>query len=675
MMNMKRLTTLMSAILLMLGLLIVTQVTEAREISQGDERSSGGRVETLKQDYQAFYTMDPETLDYLYTFKQIDSRHFANFIDGLLEHDAYGNLVPSLAVEWSSNTEKTVWTFKLRQGTHWYTDDGAVYAEVTAHDFVTGLQHAADFQSQTLYLVKEVIKNLSEYTEGEVGFEEVGVKAIDDYTLEYTLNEPTPYFPSMTTYSILLPVNQSFLESKGSGCRLGHPDYGDCQFGALNPESILYNGPYLLTNLTAKSVIEYKANPSYWDNGSVYIPHVKLIYCQAVDPTTLFLAFERGEIISAPIDVYNAAIFKAAKQKYGNSIYVTESNSATSFATFVFNRHQYHSPLDERIDCSPKTLKQREDTKQAILNSVFRQAILRAIDVSLVNAQSVGEELKDVSLRNLLTQPDFVSTSQFKDYSLLVEEHLTQGYPDYYDETLTLEDGQMAYYNPEMARNLMKRAKEELMEVGVEFPIYLDVQVNGESEMGFRSAQALKQSLETELEGDVKVNLIISSLEHIMAAKNANLLNTDLYFAAAWSPDYGDPKSYLDILDPEEGDMLKYFGLQSTQEDQLIKEQIGLDEFKRLKDEASSIVNDQDLRYSAYAKAEAYALHQAYFIPLSTSGGNYAISKIVPYTKPYSPYGLSGMELKGMQISRHIVTTEERDRYKEEWLKRRHLLK
>lgn len=628
-------------------------------------------------DYQGFYTMDPETLDYLYTFKQIDSKHFANFIDGLIEHDAYGNLVPSLATEWSQNKESTVWTFKLRQGVKWYTDEGKEYGDVTAQDFVTGLQHAADFQSQTLYLVKGVIKNLAAYTSGEVTFDKVGVKAVDDYTLEYTLTEPTPYFPTMTTYSILLPVKQSFLESKGRGCRLGNPDFSDCQFGNLSSESILYNGAYLLTNLTSKSVIEYEVNPNYWDLKSVYIPRVKLIYCQTIDPTTLFLAFERGDIISAPIDVYNAAIFKSAQKKYKDSIYVTESNSATAFATFVFNRTQYHSPLDERIDVSLKTKKQRVDTKKAILNLHFRQAIMRAIDVSQVNAQSVGEALKDVSLRNLLTQPDFVSTSNHQTYAQLVERALTQLNPNLYPEKLSLEDGQMAYFNPELAQSLMAQAKDELSIEGVEFPIYLDVQVNGESEMSFRSAQALKQSLETKLNGEVKVNLIISSLEHMTAAKNANLINTDLYVATAWSPDYGDPKSYVDILDPDEGDMLKFFGLQQgyqeVVEDQVIKEKIGLYEFKSLKDAASSIVNDNDSRYKGYAEAEAYALNQAYFIPLSTSGGNYAISKIIPYTKPYSPYGLSGMKLKGMQISDHIVTIKERDSYKEAWLKQRGL--
>ena len=89
----------------------------------------------------------------------IDSQHFANFIDGLIEHDSYGNLVGAMATNWEEREQSTIWRFHLRQGVKWYTDEGEEYAEVTAHDFVAGLQHAADFQSQTLYLVQSVIKN------------------------------------------------------------------------------------------------------------------------------------------------------------------------------------------------------------------------------------------------------------------------------------------------------------------------------------------------------------------------------------------------------------------------------------------------------------------------------------------------------------------------------------
>ncbi len=625
-----------------------------------------------KQDYIGFYGMDPETFDYLYTYKVIDSQHFANFIDGLIEHDSYGNLVGAIATDWEERENSTIWRFHLRQGVKWYTDGGEEYAEVTAHDFVAGLQHAADFQSQTLYLVQSVIKNLDSYINGEVSFDEVGVKAIDDYTLEYHLNQSTPYFPTMTTYSILLPVNQTFLESKGVGCKLGEPDYSSCQFGVAKPESILYNGAYFLKNFTSKSIIEYEANPNYWDRESVYIPNVKLIYCQQADPTTLFLAFDRGEIVSAPLDVNNPPLVKSAREKYGDSIFVTDTNSAVAFATFVFNRQQYQSPLDSRQDVSPKTDQQKADTKAAILNTSFRRAIMRAIDTESINMQVVGEDLKKISLRNTLTQPTFVQTSDGDDYGKLVSDSLKGLNPALYPSQMSLEDGQMAFFNPAQAREQLAIAKQELIAQGVTFPIYLDVIINGESDGSFRSAQALKQSIEQHLEGEVLVNLIMSSRENLLASKTAELVNTDLVFSAGWSPDYGDPKSYLDILDPDNGDLLKSFGLNrsavQSQEEEQLKQQIGLYTYKELKERANLEVSDMDKRYQLYATAEAYALDQAYFIPLYASGGSYAVSRIIPYTKSYSPYGLSPMKFKRMQLSDSIVTLEERNKRYEKWV-------
>lgn len=624
-----------------------------------------------EHDYVGFYGMDPETFDYLYTYKTVDSLHFANFIDGLLEHDTYGNLVGAMATHWEGNEDSTIWRFDLRQGVYWYTDEGEEYAEVTAQDFVTGLQHAADFQSQTLYLVQSVIKNLDAYVNGEIPFSEVGVKAVDKYTLEYQLNQPTPYFPTMTTYSILLPVNQSFLESKGLGCKLGEPEYSSCQFGVAKPESILYNGAYFLKNFTSKSIIEYEANPNYWDRDSVYIPNVKLIYCQQADPTTLFLAFDRGEIVSAPLDVNNPPLVKSAREKYGDSIFVTDTNGSVAFVTFVFNRQQYHSPLDSRQDVSPKTNQQKADTKAAILNTSFRRAIMRAIDTESINMQVVGEELKKISLRNTLTQPTFVQTSDGDFYGKLVSDSLKGLNPVLYSKQLSLDDGQMAFFNPEQAKEQLAIAKQELIAQGVTFPIYLDVIINSESDGSFRSAQALKQSIEQHLEGEVLINLIMSSRENLLASKTAELVNTDLVFSAGWSPDYGDPKSYLDILDPDNGDLLKSFGLNrsaiQSQEEKELKEQIGLYVFKELKEAANLEVRDMDKRYERYADAEAYALDQAYFIPLYASGGSYAVSRIIPYTKSYSPYGLSPMKFKRMQLSDRIVTLEERNKRYEKW--------
>ena len=616
--------------------------------------------------FVGFYCSDPETFDYLYTYKHSDSRHFANFIDGLIEHDAYGNLVGAMATDWHANEDATVWTFHLREGVHWYTDEGVEYAPVTAHDFVAGLWHAADFQSQTLYLVTDLIENLDEYTKGLVAFEEVGVTAIDDYTLSYRLKAPTPYFPTLTTYSILLPVNREFLESKGPGNTLGAPDFATAGFGKLATDSILYNGSYLLKNFTSKSIIEYEANPGYWDRDSVHVKDVKLLYAGNTDPSSLFLAFDKGEIVSAPIDVNNPSIINAARQKYGDSIFVTDTNASVVFATFVLNRTQYHSPVNTATDVSPKNEKQREDTRAAILNTHFRQAVLRAVDTSAINGQYVGSELKFTSLRNMLTQPGFVKTSDFTSYGTLVENNLKRQNPRLYPKGFSIDDGQMAFYEPEAAMDLMKMAKGELEGQGVDFPIQLDILVNGESEMSFRGAQALKHSVEGALSPLVSINLMVSTSHHFLAQKNHDAVNTDIYFATAWSPDYGDPKSYLDILDPYGGDLLKNFGLKQEGEED-IKQASGLVRFKDLKDLAALEVQDMDKRYDLYARAEAYAIDQAYFIPLFASGGSYAVSRIVPYTKPYSPYGLSEMKFKGMRLSPTIITSKERDVMLKHW--------
>ena len=122
---------------------------------------------------------------------------------------------------------------KLRKDAKWYTADGEEYAPVTAQDFVTGLKYAADKKSEALYLVQESVAGLDDYITGKTtDFSTVGVKAIDDQTVQYTLTRPESYWNSKTTSTILFPVNADFLKSKGD------------DFGKVDPSSILYNGPF-----------------------------------------------------------------------------------------------------------------------------------------------------------------------------------------------------------------------------------------------------------------------------------------------------------------------------------------------------------------------------------------------------------------------------------------------
>lgn len=646
--------------------------SEVKEPENKPQDEGGSEsTDVYRNDYNYVYSSDPDTFDYLYSFQAIDNEHTSNFVDGLLEHDQYGNLVGALAESYEVNDDSTVFTFKIREGATWVTDEGEEYADVTAHDFVAGLRHAAEFQSQTLYLVQYTIKNLDAYTKGEVEWDEVGIKALDDYTLEYTLEEPTPYFHTLTTYSTLMPVNQEFLESKGEGCKLGSPDPGNCSFGEVAADGILYNGAYILSNYASKSVIEYTANENYWDAEHVYIPKVKLVYYNGSDPDSLFNGFDKGEYSAAPVYTDNAAIYKTAKEKYGDAIYISRTTSMTFWISWIFDRNIYHAPGNETQDVSPQTDKQKADTSLAKQNTAFRKAIFYASDISAVNSQYVGEDLKLGRLRNTLTQPDFVLTSEGTLYGDLVSKALTQTNPTEYPEGFDLSDGQLAYYNPELALQYANQAKEELGALGVEFPIQLDAIVNGESEKGVKAAQALADVLETNLDGFVKLNIILSDSTTMSSMNTADTMNTDLYIGTGWGPDYGDPKTYVDIMDPDSGDMLKYLGLNWTGsevgEDAAVKEAIGLYEFKALKDAAEAVIDDNDKRFELYAQAEAYLLDNALFIPYITQGGNYSVSKVIPYTNLYGAYGLSDSKYKYMQVSDSIVTNEEREALKADW--------
>ena len=107
------------------------------------------------------------------------------------------------------------YTYKIRKGVKWYDADGEEHGEVTAKDFVTGLKHAADKKSETLPLVQGSVKGLDDYVTGtNSDFSNVGVKALDDHTVEYTLTRPEPYWNSKTTNSILFPVNEEFLNQR-----------------------------------------------------------------------------------------------------------------------------------------------------------------------------------------------------------------------------------------------------------------------------------------------------------------------------------------------------------------------------------------------------------------------------------------------------------------------------
>ncbi|SER11772.1 extracellular solute-binding protein, family 5 Middle [Streptococcus gallolyticus] len=170
---------------------------------QGCSNSSSAKTEGTTYSY--VFVEDPTTLDYTVSGRHGTSQITTQGVDGLLENDRYGNLIPSLAKDWKVSSDGLTYTYTLRKGVKWYTSDGEEYAEVTADDFVAGLKHAADKKSSTLYIVQDSIKGLNDYVEGTTKeFSKVGIKAID----KYTLNQPESYWNSKTTYYVSFNLNR-----------------------------------------------------------------------------------------------------------------------------------------------------------------------------------------------------------------------------------------------------------------------------------------------------------------------------------------------------------------------------------------------------------------------------------------------------------------------------------
>ncbi|WP_270285593.1 peptide ABC transporter substrate-binding protein [Enterococcus lactis] len=620
--------------------------------------SSSSKKSDLVSEYSSVYVTDLETLDYTFSSRKTNSDHYTNFVEGLLENDQYGNLKGDMAKSWEVSDDGLTYTYHLRKGVPWVDSEGNEYgADVTANDFVTGLKHAVDVQSETLYIVADSIKGLSDYIDGKTNdFSTVGVKAVDDYTLQYTLNKPEPFWNSKTTYGILYPINEEFLKSKGK------------DFGKPTPDSILYNGPFILANNTAKSVIEYTKNESYWDPKNVHLDTVKWTYNDGSDPDGLFKSYENGELSLARV-YPNSPGYKDVTKAYPDGVTWSQTGGSTYNLTFNFNRGTF--------DATSKTTdKEKEDTQKAILDRNFRLAILFGFDKKSYNAQSVGEEGATKALRNTLVPADFVEIGG-KPYGDTVASKLKALDSDAFGD-VNLSDGQDGYYNADKAKEYMEKAKTELEAKGVQFPIHLDMPVEETSEISVNMVKSLKKSVETSLGSDnVMVDVQLLNEDKYLAATyqatTGQAGDFDITNASGWGPDYTDPSSYLNIYDSRKGDMIHTLGLeasavvQGTDPSTAAKKAINLSEYDALLDKAAAITDDLDARYTAYADAEAWLLDNALQVPIYADGGTPRVTNVVPFSGPYGWAGIAANKLKYVEVQSDIVTTDQYDKAKKAW--------
>lgn len=547
-----------------------------------------GKGYTLKDSFSMPYVSDPVTWDGLATSRAADNDAIINTYDGLMEYDVEGTLQPALAESYEISDDGLTYTFHLRKDVKWTDSQGREVDTVKADDFVAGMQHMCDAQGGLEYLVQGVIKNVSQYISGEVtDFDEVGVKAVDDYTVEYTLEEPCSYFMTMLGYTIFMPMSRSYYQSQGGKFGAEYDSSAaDYQYGK-DSNSIAYCGPYLVTNATAKNTIVFKLSDSYWNKDNVNIKTLTWLFNDQSDVTKMYTDAKAGTVDYVNL---NTSTMETAKSEglYDQYAVVSDTDATSFMAFYNINRTATANANDGTTAKSTKSDEEIQRTNKALQNVHFRRAISFAADRGAYNAQQVGEDLKYTSLRNTFTPGYFVSLS--KDTTIQINGTDTT-FPagTYYGEIVQKQidadgvkikvwdaenktsDGFDGWYNPENAVEELNTAIEELAEEGITIdesnPIQIEYPYPSAVEVYTNKANSYKKSVEAALGGKVVINLVdaVDLDGWYYAGYYANYgyeANYDVYDVSGWSPDFGDPCSYLDTMLPDyEGYMTKCFGI------------------------------------------------------------------------------------------------------------------
>jgi len=660
--------------------------------------------------YKAFYSYDPETLNYLVSFKGEDQAVFANLVDGLVENDNYGRIVPSLAESWTISEDGLKWTFNIREGVKWVKNNGTVYADVTANDWVTSAQYVLNpaSASQTYYLLTdEFIAGADEYycaleykqlqaggadetalarscwnTHGYAGelnletaanFASVGVKAIDNYTLEYTLKQPAVYFSSVLTYAPYFPVNKAFIEE------VGFDNFGTSE------TNFLYNGAYRLKTYQLTSLIELQANDKYWDKDNVHIKTVSLIkYPDSMsDYSYARTQYEAGEIDGFRVNANDTTGWKkyvtgsssragTAKTPASDIAYSTEGTGDGSSYVLFFN--QVFDPLEYvgKHQNFKTTLNETEiaNAAKAMANNNFRKALTYGLNRNYFHERYFpeGYENRSQYMINTYTPYNFVSDDAGNDYlkyyaaeyaknevanwSTLTEEQQAAKVEEIFNKLTPSQD---FIYDADKAGYYLNLAKQELQAQGVTFPVKLEylglwqeTEVAYNNDMIKRWNADLKAAAGSEVIEIVRNSAVQGEYDYLYGS------NYGVYHlcTSGWGADYGDPLTYLATL-TSTGAFASFAG-------------VNADEMASYDALVAAAAEKQNIseRYEAFAKAEYDLIYNKnVMVPLYMAGlgTNVSVSKIVPYTAKKAMYGSSADKYKGMIVAKDAVNQATRN--------------
>ena len=621
------------------------ETTGASESEESTSASSENEIKDLVIPRLA--SRELETFNILYTQRAEDGENLTSLVDGLLESNPKGELVPCIAEEWGTEDGGLTWTFKLREGVKWVDVNGQEKADCVAQDFATGLEWVLNFyknDSSNTAMPIEMIKGAKEYYEytktlseeeakaltageGSKFREMVGLETPDDYTVIYHCITEKPYFDSLASYVALYPMAQGMVDELG----------GADAVRSMNNETMWYNGCYTMTSYIQGNEKIFTKNPMYWDTEAKLFDTVTVKMVESND--VAFQLYQTGDVDYVQLgEAQVNTIAKDANNEYHDYLVPDVPSHFSYQMQFNYNKN--------KEDGTPDT-----NWNTAIANEAFRLSWYYGIDftnywkrVNAINPMSCEN--------NFYTMKGLVYTSDGTDYTDLVRKEMG----------MTDENGTTPIrLDAEKAEQYKQQAIEELTAQGVTFPVEADFYISASSQTALDSANVLAQVFSDCL-GDDYVKLNIKT--YIQSSRNeVSVPHLHSFMINGWGADYGDPQNYLGQMTYGEDNAYysqEYNYINEVEETEATKALIDTyKEFTTLVNEANAITDDLDARYAAYAKAEAYMLQHAIVLPCYYQIG-WCLSRVDNDTKMQPMFGSVGDKMKNWGSNADGYTSEEK---------------
>ncbi len=643
--NWKRLLSLMLCLVMVLAL-------AACGGSKDDAQPTGDPTVDVPGDgqsvYRELYASEVETFNYLKTGNSNDLKMSANCVDCLVEYDSYGVMIPALAESWEPNADNTVWTFHIRPGVNWVDYQGNVVGSVTANDWVTAAKYSntAANEASNQYMYDGIVKNAQAYYEytayllasdngaktedaegnpiepvAEVKWEDVGVKALDDLTLEYTMEQPCPYFPSVLSYSSYMPVYEPFLTEKGENFGL-----------ATGPDTILYNGAFLMGEFSPQDHRTLVKNPTYWDKDKVYLDRIELKY-NATAGTLAPEQFVRGEVDLAELDASLLTAWLSDDATYAMISPTRPSVAYSYFYTFNF---------EPRFDASLEP----DNWTIAVNNENFRHSLMSALDRK--SALEVQDPQSPESLMNNTVTPETFASAEGVDF--------TQ-----YPALKAISDGDS--FDAAKALEYKAAAVEELTAAGCTFPVKVYMRYNPSTTNWDKECQVVEQQLEGVLGTDY-IDVIVEAGPSTGFLGAVRRTGDYGFMKCNWGADYADPQTWTDPFDEGNSYNFMYTDPAKNVGDapctgKTPETQALVAKYYELVDAAKAITTDEQARYTAFAEAEAYLIDHAVIVPFSIDFTGYVATRLNCFEGQYAPYGLALQRYKGQHLMAEPMTMQQ----------------